>query len=302
MNIKIVFFLLLQIFSLGFEAKASPHDIEPTVCIVSLMPEVDEVIDRRLSGLKNRFWRNANSQNYHFISNLVGIRSVYGALNDCLEGSYREVFILAHSAEIIDGYPGIVFPKEINEDSYELDFLNDNFFENLNISRPLKQITFVGCKSSDVMDNYTKFSDLVERHGVNVRYAPESNFLNWFHRTDGARDALDLPLMVGEAIQPIGDKQIYCLLYRKEIIGEKSYFSCKNGRYTLEVSANIRLPRSFKWLIFELQPSGDYVLKFANPGSLYARPGINMYNRNLVLTRNGSTWNLGDSYTLYSAE
>lgn len=268
----------------------------PRVCVVSLLgnDDHDQQIHQESLALINRI-DPSHAETIDFKLGISGTLRVYNTLRECLTGNYEEVILFAHSKEEVPGKPGILYSETANSSaSPTYLFLNDRFFANIVLGSSLRLLTLVVCQSELVMNQYRRFSELLARGDVRVRYAPISPFATWaFSKIEGRQLGGIVPLkssinLVAESSQA-GSRptDIFCYLYRDPSQPGLAY--CDGGRMEIRFANPSDLRAQWVRLTWNQDDQKWWVMFHSPPGSSLAALAQSTRRGNMPLVRIDAT-------------
>lgn len=216
---------------------------EPEVCVVSLWhgPQNESMILDAQDLLRNMGYSDPESRFtfFGYPTPLEGTLSVYTTLTSCLEGGFEEVIIIGHRFIGPSSDSNIVFIED--SESGTSGFINDRFFNNVQWSEELRQITLVTCGAENTLETYQNLRELAQSNGVNIRLAPVSPSADFVGGLVGLPSGLRLisetSNLIAEASQDPSSPSIFCYFYLEmESISEngRGGTSCLRNYFYIE--------------------------------------------------------------------
>lgn len=235
--------ILPLVLTFGVVAADEAERTEPSskVCVVSLFGSLkreganisvnDEIRQDAINQLEALGYKSPSTM-FDFKSD--SLRS----LRDCLQNSqYEDVIVIGHAKAM----PNSTYVLADSTSSPSLPVLS-RFFENIPISKNLKQFTMIACHTELVEKVYGDwFRRLKEAH-VNIRFQPISISADTVARsTPGSpasyRHQRLMGLMIAESAQDPAADTIFCILDQSfNGTNQVSSQSCLRGYYNLEIS------------------------------------------------------------------
>ncbi len=231
---KIVNLSSLIVFAILFcqlvQAEEASQVLPKKTCVASMITEAGFNEQLQESSLKLLDAMGYDRANPRF-DYKVGSANV---IKECLEGSYEEVIIVAHSAEVTAGHQSIVYHPPYSSDPNKWEVLSDRLFGVVQLGPNLREIILTTCYAEKVIIEYPALKKVSDQHGINLRVQPSSLTFSLASggKYDGVRDENLLHFVLAEASQDEKSDTIYCLFRTQlTLIGEHGQSACLRNHF-----------------------------------------------------------------------